>query len=146
NALAVGLSSRNRVSFTGYFTGPPACHHHRRFACTGRGTCELAERVSMSAFERLSGERIVVTGGAGFVGSNIVRRLLREGARVVVLDDFYTGTLENLPADEPGMEIVRGTVTDYELVRDVVKDAAVVFHEAARNIIVSTRNPREDYE
>jgi UDP-glucose 4-epimerase len=100
----------------------------------------------MSAFEKLSGQRIVVTGGAGFVGSNIVRRLLREGARVVVLDDFYTGTLENLPADEPNMEIVRGTVTDYELVRDVVKDAAVVFHEAARNIIVSTRNPREDYE
>jgi len=100
----------------------------------------------MSAFEKLSGQRIVVTGGAGFVGSNIVRRLLREGARVVVLDDFYTGTLENLPADQSGMEIVRGTVTDYELVRDVIKGAAVVFHEAARNIIVSTRNPREDYE
>src|SRR5438128_4994321 len=100
----------------------------------------------MIAFEKLSGQRIVVTGGAGFVGSNIVRRLLREGARVVVLDDFYTGTLENLPGDAADMEIVRGTVTDYELVRDVVKDAAVVFHEAARNIIVSTRNPREDYE
>jgi len=45
NTLAVGLSSRNRVSFTGYFTALPACHHHRRFACTGWGTCELAERV-----------------------------------------------------------------------------------------------------
>ncbi|MFL6277242.1 MAG: NAD-dependent epimerase/dehydratase family protein [Blastocatellia bacterium] len=100
----------------------------------------------MIAFEKLSGQRIVVTGGAGFVGSNIVRRLLREGARVVVLDDFYTGTLENLPGDAADMEIVRGTVTDYELVRDVVQGAAIVFHEAARNIIVSTRNPREDYE
>ena len=100
----------------------------------------------MIAFEKLSGQRVVVTGGAGFVGSNIVRRLLQEGARVVVLDDFYTGTLENLPAADPGIEIVRGTVTDYDLVRDVVKGAAIVFHEAARNIIVSTRNPREDYE
>ncbi|HKQ07546.1 MAG TPA: NAD-dependent epimerase/dehydratase family protein [Blastocatellia bacterium] len=100
----------------------------------------------MIAFEKLSGQRIVVTGGAGFVGSNIVRRLLREGARVVVLDDFYTGTLENLPGDAADMEIVRGTVTDYEMVRDVVRGAAIVFHEAARNIIVSTRNPREDYE
>ena len=100
----------------------------------------------MIPFEKLSGQRIVVTGGAGFVGSNIVRRLLKEGARVVVLDDFYTGAMENLPADDPNIEIVRGTVTDYDLVRDVVKDAAVVFHEAARNIIVSTRNPREDYE
>jgi UDP-glucose 4-epimerase len=100
----------------------------------------------MIPFEKLSGQRIVVTGGAGFVGSNIVRRLLKEGAQVVVLDDFYTGAMENLPADDPNIEIVRGTVTDYDLVRDVVKDAAVVFHEAARNIIVSTRNPREDYE
>lgn len=100
----------------------------------------------MIPFEKLSGQRIVVTGGAGFVGSNIVRRLLKEGARVVVLDDFYTGAMENLPADDPNIEIVRGTVTDYELVCDVVKGAAVVFHEAARNIIVSTRNPREDYE
>jgi UDP-glucose 4-epimerase len=100
----------------------------------------------MSLFDKLSGQRIVVTGGAGFVGSNIVRRLLKEGARVVVLDDFYTGAMENLPADDPGIEVIRGTVTDYEMVRDVVKGAAVVFHEAARNIIVSTRNPREDYE
>jgi UDP-glucose 4-epimerase len=100
----------------------------------------------MIPFEKLSGQRIVVTGGAGFVGSNIVRRLLKEGARVVVLDDFYTGAMENLPTDDPNIEIVRGTVTDYELVCDVVKGAAVVFHEAARNIIVSTRNPREDYE
>src|SRR5438128_2079574 len=100
----------------------------------------------MISFEKLSGQRIVVTGGAGFIGSNLVRRLLKEGARVVVLDDFYTGAMENLPADDPNIEIVRGTVTDYELVCDVVKGAAVVFHKAARNIIVSTRNPREDYE
>jgi UDP-glucose 4-epimerase len=100
----------------------------------------------MTPFEKLSGQRIVVTGGAGFVGSNLVTRLLKEGARVVVLDDFYTGTLENLPEAHANLEVVRGTVTDYDLVRDVVKGAAIVFHEAARNIIVSTRNPREDYE
>lgn len=100
----------------------------------------------MSYFDSLPGQRIVVTGGAGFVGSNIVKRLLKGGASVVVLDDFYTGTTENLPADDSNLEIVRGTVTDFDLVRDVVKGANVVFHEAARNIIVSTRNPREDYE
>ena len=100
----------------------------------------------MTPFQKVSGQRIVVTGGAGFVGSNMVGRLLKEGARVVVLDDFYTGTTENLPAGDANLEVVRGSVTDYELVRDVVKGAAIVFHEAARNIIVSTRNPREDYE
>jgi UDP-glucose 4-epimerase len=100
----------------------------------------------MGQFENLSGKRIVVTGGAGFVGSNIVRRLLKERASVVVLDDFYTGEMDNLPVEDPQLEVVRGSVTDFDLVRDVVKGASVVIHEAARNIIVSTRNPREDYE
>jgi nucleoside-diphosphate-sugar epimerase len=66
----------------------------------------------MSYPEKLAGQRIVVTGGAGFVGSNVVRRLLTENARVVVLDDFYTGDDHNLPASEPNMEVVRGSVTD----------------------------------
>ncbi|HKP87724.1 MAG TPA: NAD-dependent epimerase/dehydratase family protein [Blastocatellia bacterium] len=99
----------------------------------------------MSNVENLEGKRVVVTGGAGFVGSNIVRRLLKMGAVVVVLDDFYTGDAGNLPED-PKLEVIRGSVTDFDLVRDVVRGASVVFHEAARNIIVSTRNPREDYE
>jgi UDP-glucose 4-epimerase len=100
----------------------------------------------MSYAEKLSGQRVVVTGGAGFVGSNVVRRLLESRATVVVLDDFYTGAMDNLPAGEPRLEVVRGSVTDFDLVRDVIKGASIVFHEAARNIIVSTRNPREDYE
>ena len=100
----------------------------------------------MSYAERLAGQRIVVTGGAGFVGSNVVRRLLTENARVVVLDDFYTGDDNNLPTAEPNLEVVRGSVTDFDLVRNVISGAILVFHLAARNIIVSTRNPREDYE
>jgi len=100
----------------------------------------------MSYPDKIAGQRIVVTGGAGFVGSNVVRRLLTENARVVVLDDFYTGDDNNLPTGEPNLEVVRGSVTDYDLVRDVTAGASLVFHLAARNIIVSTRNPREDYE
>ena len=100
----------------------------------------------MSYPQSLAGQRIVVTGGAGFVGSNVVRKLLIEKARVVVLDDFYTGDDNNLPADKTNLDVVRGSVTDFDLVRDVVKNANLVFHLAARNIIVSTRNPREDYE
>jgi UDP-glucose 4-epimerase len=96
--------------------------------------------------ESLAGKRIVVTGGAGFVGSNMVRRLLAEGASVVVLDDFYTGNESNLPQNESRLEVIRGSVTDFDLTRQVVNGANLVFHLAARNIIVSTRNPREDYE
>ena len=100
----------------------------------------------MSYLEIVPGQRVVVTGGAGFVGSNIVRRLLKEGAKVVVLDDFYTGNENNLPVGDANLEVVKGSVTDFELTRDVVRGAISVIHEAARNIIVSTRNPREDYE
>ena len=100
----------------------------------------------MSYPERFAGQKIVVTGGAGFVGSNLVSRLLAEKARVVVLDDFYTGDNNNLPVGEPNLEVMRGSVTDFDLVRDVIQGAGLVFHLAARNIIVSTRNPREDYE
>ena len=115
---------------------------------SGRSYCLLKGKhgAMMSYPDKIAGQRIVVTGGAGFVGSNVVRRLLTENARVVVLDDFYTGDDNNLPTGEPNLEVVRGSVTDYDLVRDVTAGASLVFHLAARNIIVSTRNPREDYE
>ena len=100
----------------------------------------------MSDQDNLAGLRIVVTGGAGFVGSNVVRRLLRDGASVVVLDDFSTGTEKNLPVEDLKLEVVKGTVTDFDLVRDICKRSDLVLHLAARNIIVSTRNPHDDYE
>ena len=92
----------------------------------------------------LEGTRVLVTGGAGFVGSNLVRRLLAAGARVTVLDDLFTGRLENLPPS--GFEFVEGSVCDVALVNRVVPEAEVIFHAAARNIVVSTQNPREDFE
>jgi UDP-glucose 4-epimerase len=92
----------------------------------------------------LRDRRILVTGGAGFVGSNLVRRLLRDQARVTVLDDLFTGRLANLPTD--GFEFVKGSVCDAALVETLVAAHELVFHLAARNIVVSTRNPREDYE
>jgi len=92
----------------------------------------------------LRDRRILVTGGAGFVGSNLVRRLLEEGARVTVLDDLFTGRRENLP--EGGIEFVHGSVCDVARVESLVAAHELIFHLAARNIVVSTRNPREDFE
>lgn len=96
-------------------------------------------------FEEFQNKRVVVTGGAGFVGSNVVRRLLAAGAHVVVVDDFYTGERRNLP-EHAALEIAEGTVTDLPFLKEVFKGADYVLHLAARNIIVSTRNPVEDYE
>uniref|UniRef100_A0A832MLA8 NAD-dependent epimerase/dehydratase family protein n=1 Tax=Eiseniibacteriota bacterium TaxID=2212470 RepID=A0A832MLA8_UNCEI len=88
--------------------------------------------------------RVLVTGGAGFVGSNLVRRLIGEGARVTVLDDLFTGRRENLPED--GFTFVEGSVCDPAIVEHLVGSSDIVFHCAARNIVVSTKNPREDFE
>ncbi len=92
----------------------------------------------------LRDRRILVTGGAGFVGSNLVKRLLREHARVTVLDDLFTGRRENLPHE--GYEFVKGSVCDAAIVENLVAGHELIFHLAARNIVVSTRNPREDFE
>ncbi len=58
-----------------------------------------------------SPQRVLVTGGAGFIGSHLVEHLLRRGAHVVVLDDLSTGSLANIPRD-PRVELVRGSVMD----------------------------------
>jgi UDP-glucose 4-epimerase len=89
------------------------------------------------------GRRILVTGGAGFVGSILTKRLVEAGARVTVLDDLFTGSADEVPT---GAELIVGSVTDRDLVDRLVAQNRLVFHLAARNIIASTANPRDDFE
>lgn len=73
----------------------------------------------------------LVTGGAGFIGSNIVDELLRRGQRVRVLDNFSTGREENVADFESRVEIIRGDVRDEDAVDAAVKGADYVLHQAA---------------
>lgn len=93
----------------------------------------------------LEDKKILVTGGAGFVGANVTERIAKGGGKVTVLDDLFTGSLDNI---DKGVDyrFVEGSVCDAELVAKLVKEADYVAHMAARNIIVSTKNPRDDYE
>ena len=76
--------------------------------------------------------KYVVTGGAGFIGSAIVRGLLREGARqVVVLDNLLTGYEANIEEVRAAIDFQRADIRDYDAIAPVLKGAAVVFHEAA---------------
>ena len=79
----------------------------------------------MSAF------RVLVTGGAGFVGSHLVDALVRRGDRVVVLDDLTTGVVSNLDGVAEEIELVEGSTTDAELVERLVADADACFHLAS---------------
>ncbi|MEP0826885.1 MAG: NAD-dependent epimerase/dehydratase family protein [bacterium] len=92
-----------------------------------------------------TGTKTLVTGGAGFIGSNVVEAIVRAGGQVVVLDDLFTGDLKNIDPDI-NYEFVKGTVADYPTVLKLMSQVDYVAHLAARNIIVSTKNPREDYE
>lgn len=74
----------------------------------------------------------VITGGAGFIGSAIVRRLLDEGARkVVVVDNLLTGHERNLEEVRGRIEFERADIRHYEEIAPLLRGAAVVFHEAA---------------
>ncbi len=88
----------------------------------------------------------LVTGGAGFIGSHLVRFLLTRG-RVRVLDDFSSGTLDNLADVLPHIELVRGSVTDVALVQKAVEGCEVVFHLAAQvSVPLSLEQPVETFE
>ena len=73
---------------------------------------------------------VLVTGGAGFIGSHVVAALLARGDRVTVLDDLSTGSIANLPAD-PRVRVVVGDVGDRRLVAEALRTSRRVVHLAA---------------
>jgi UDP-glucose 4-epimerase len=77
--------------------------------------------------------RVLITGGAGFIGSHLAEALLQRGDEVVVLDDLSTGSLENIAhlTAWPGFSYTIGSVTHERLVADLVDQSDAVFHLAA---------------
>jgi len=81
--------------------------------------------------------RYLITGGAGFIGSNIAHALIARGKSVRILDDFSTGRAHNLEGIADRVEIVRGDLRDPEAVTRAVRGIEIVLHQAALN-----SNPR----
>ncbi len=75
--------------------------------------------------------KVLVTGGAGFIGSNLVRRLAEAGDDVRVLDNFSTGNRRNLAELASDVEIVEGELRSYERVHAATRGVEVVFHQGA---------------
>jgi len=88
--------------------------------------------------------RILVTGGAGFIGSHKVDRLLREGFQVTVIDDLSTGQMGNIDRHKKRKEfnLIKGDIRDFKLVKKIMKDVDAVFHQAAlTSVPLSVEDP-----
>jgi len=89
---------------------------------------------------------VLVTGGAGFIGSHIAETVARSGARVRVIDDLSTGHAENLEEIGGRVEFVRGSLNDPEALRRALAGVELVFHEAAiPSVPRSVENPAETH-
>lgn len=73
----------------------------------------------------------LVTGGAGFIGSNLTRSLLDAGHTVRVIDNFSTGKRDNLSPFRDRIEIMEGDIRSYHIVHEATRDIEVVFHQGA---------------
>jgi len=93
--------------------------------------------------------RVLVVGGAGFIGSHLVDTLMMEGYRVRVLDNLSAGSLENLGRwlGDVNVEFVRGDLREASVASQAVKDVDVVFHLAANpEVRIGSQKPEEIYE
>jgi len=75
--------------------------------------------------------KVLITGGAGFIGSNIAELLVKEGFEVVIYDNFSLGSMKNLEAIKKDVTVIRGDVEDFEAVKKASKDCDFICHEAA---------------
>jgi UDP-glucose 4-epimerase len=95
-------------------------------------------------------KRALVTGGAGFIGSHLIERLLKEGLLVVSVDDYSSGKKGNLSSfvENPNFHEVKCDVTDYESLKSIFENFNfdIVFHNAASKKNICLKDPRRDLE
>ena len=87
----------------------------------------------------------IVTGGAGFIGSQIVGHLVKNNHSVTVIDNFHIGKRENLVSFQDKIKILKMNILDYDELRNVVKNADGVFHEAALTLVQESFTKQKEY-
>lgn len=94
-------------------------------------------------------KQCIVTGGAGFIGSHLTTRLMKDGHSVIVLDNFSNGRIENLThlKNDPDLKVANVDVSEYEKIKDYFKDIDWVFHLASlADIVPSITDPLTYYK
>ena len=87
--------------------------------------------------------KYVVTGGAGFIGNNIVRQLLRQNHTPIVIDNLYRGNIENVSSLD--VEFHKVDIRDFNQLRDILKKSDGVFHEAALTDVQESFTRQQEY-
>ncbi|MDQ3373464.1 MAG: SDR family oxidoreductase [Acidobacteriota bacterium] len=91
--------------------------------------------------------KILVTGGAGFIGSNLTEELVKRGAKVTVIDNLVTGFRENLEEIKGDFDFIEGDINNDNKLKQAVEGAEVIFHQAALpSVPRSVENPLETHE
>ncbi|HKP71025.1 MAG TPA: SDR family oxidoreductase [Pyrinomonadaceae bacterium] len=91
--------------------------------------------------------RVLVTGGAGFIGSNLADELIRQGAKVSIIDNLVTGSRENLEEIDGDFDFFEGDINDPDVLGRAIADVEIIFHEAALpSVPRSVENPRETHD
>lgn len=92
-------------------------------------------------------ERVVLTGGAGFIGSHLAEALVRRGYRTIIIDDLSTGKPENIYHLKKEIEFIRGSITDLPLLKKTFKGIDYIFHMAAiASVPKSVNNPLASHD
>ncbi len=93
-------------------------------------------------------KQILVTGGAGFIGSHLVEELLKRNYFVKILDNFSTGKLENLAhLDQNKIQIIKGDVSHFEEIFEAAQNVEAIYHEAALvSVPLSIQNPQLSFQ
>lgn len=100
----------------------------------------------MTIFTNLHKQRVLVTGGAGFIGSHLVERLLAHGAQVTILDNLSTGSLDNLTFDHSRISFLEGDITDEQTCLQAARNQQYIFHLAAQaSVALTEQHPSACY-
>ena len=97
---------------------------------------------------KVKGLRVLVTGGAGFIGSHLVDLLASQANSIIVLDNFTSGKRENLNShlNTKNVTVIEGDVRDKKLLIDITKDIDIVYHLAVQCLRVSIKDPELNHE
>jgi UDP-glucose 4-epimerase len=95
--------------------------------------------------EGMNGKKVVVTGGAGFIGSHIADKLVSLGAEVTVIDNMYAGRMENIANIKDKIRFIKGDILDPALLKKEFKGADFVSHQAARRSVPESVEDPDPY-